>query len=147
MFLIIFGRFPTIFRRFPKIFKMPKGRTNDCKQFPNISENVRRLPRTIRRCFDLISKNFGSLSTETWQTLRVDWSKIMCRYHFYPHVIPFLSICYHSLYHLSLYYKNHFYLQDISFWTRPIWLSILLKKWCTLILIFPSSRTQYTDSV
>ena len=40
--------FPNIFRTFPKIL-----------------EDSRRLPRKIRRCFDLISINFGSFSIES----------------------------------------------------------------------------------
>ncbi len=40
-----------------------------------IAEDYRRLPRKIRRCFDLVSINFGSLSIETCKTLRADWSK------------------------------------------------------------------------
>ena len=42
--------------------------------FPKISDifrrfHSRRLPRKIRRCFDLISINLGPLSIVTWQTL------------------------------------------------------------------------------
>ena len=86
----VFDDFPKISDHFPKIFKMfSEGRTNDSEHFPKFSDNFRRLPRKIRRCFDLISIKFGSLSIETRQTLLADWSKMishMCGYHFYPHV-------------------------------------------------------------
>ena len=64
---------------FPNIFR----------EFPKFSEDCRRLPRKIRRFFDLISIYFGSFSIGTWQTLQADWSKMishMCGYHFYPHM-------------------------------------------------------------
>ena len=48
-----------VFDDFPKI----------SDYFPKISEDSRRLPRKIRRCFDLISINLGPLSIVTWQTL------------------------------------------------------------------------------
>ncbi len=90
MFLTIFRRFPTIFRRFPKIFKiLSEGRMNDSEHFPKFSDHNRRLPRKIRRCFDLISIKLGSLRIETRQTLRSDWSKMISHmdpYHFYPHM-------------------------------------------------------------
>ena len=108
---LLITMFLTIFWRFPKIFKMlSEGCTNVSEHFPRISEDCRRLPRKIRRFFDLISIYFGSFSIGTWQTLQADWSKMishMCGYHFYPHVwVPFFSICYHSLYHCSLYNKT-----------------------------------------
>ena len=39
--------------------------TNVSEHFPKFSENFRRLPRKIRRCFDLISINLGPLSIVT----------------------------------------------------------------------------------
>ncbi len=69
----------TIFRRLPNIFR----------KLPKFSEDYRRLQRKIRKCFDIISIKFGSLSIKTWQTLRADWSKMishMSGYHFYPHM-------------------------------------------------------------
>ena len=119
-FLTIFRRFPTIFRRFPKILKMlSEGHTNvsehfpkfseDCRRLSKIAEDCRRLPRKIRRFFDLISINLGPLSIITWQTLQANWSKMIshCVDIIFIHtcVIPFFSICYHSLYHCSLYNK------------------------------------------
>ena len=93
---------------------LSEGCTNVSEHFPRISEVVRRLPRKIRRFFDLISIYFGSFSIGTWQTLQADWSKMishMCGYHFYPHIgIPFFSICYHSLKHCSLYNNMWYHL-------------------------------------
>ena len=53
LFLTIFRRFPTTFRRFPKIFQnRSKGQTNVSEHFRTFSEDCRRRPRKIRRCFD-----------------------------------------------------------------------------------------------
>ena len=66
----VFDDFPKIAENFPKILKMLSGsHTNVSEHFPKFSENVRRLPRKIRICFDLISINLGPLSIITWQTL------------------------------------------------------------------------------
>ena len=66
----IFRRFPTIFRRFPMMLKTLSGaHTNVSQHFPNFSEDSRRLPRTVRRCFGLISIYFGSFIIETWQII------------------------------------------------------------------------------
>ena len=47
-FLMIFRRFPTTLRRFPKIFQnCSEGQTNFPEHFPKISEDVRRLPKTL----------------------------------------------------------------------------------------------------
>ena len=93
MFLTIFRRFPTIsedFRKFSKCCpKVVRMFPNISREFPKFSEDCRRLPRKIRRFFDLISIYFGSFSIGTWQTLQADWSKMishMCGYHFYPHM-------------------------------------------------------------
>ena len=93
MFLTIFRRFPTIsedFRKFSKCCpKVVRMFPNIFREFPKFSEDCRRLPRKIRRYFDLISIYFGSFSIGTWQTLQADWSKMishMCGYHFYPHM-------------------------------------------------------------
>ena len=93
MFLTIFRRFPTIsedFRKFSKCCpKVVRMFPNIFRELPKFSEDCRRLPRKIRRFFDLISIYFGSFSIGTWQTLQADWSKMishMCGYHFYPHL-------------------------------------------------------------
>ena len=93
MFLTIFRRFPTISEDFGKFSKCcPKVVPmfpNIFREFPKFAEDCRRLPRKIRRFFDLISIYFGSFSIGTWQTLQADWSKMishMCGYHFYPHM-------------------------------------------------------------
>ena len=57
--MTIFRRFPTIFLRFPKIFQnWPECRTNVSEHFPKSSghfskttEDCRRRPKKIRRCF------------------------------------------------------------------------------------------------
>ena len=93
MFLTIFRRFPTIsedFRKFSKCCpKVVRMFPNIFREFPKIVEDCRRLPRKIRRFFDLISIYFGSFSIGTWQTLQAGWSKMIshrCGYHFYPHM-------------------------------------------------------------
>ena len=93
MFLTIFRRFPTIsedFRKFSKCCpKVVRMFPNIFRKFLKFSDDCRRLSRKIRRCFDLISIYFGSLSIGTWQTLQADWSKMishMCGYHFCPHM-------------------------------------------------------------
>ena len=93
MFLTIFRRFPTIsedFREFSKCCpKVVRMFPNIFRELPKFSEDCRRLPRKIRRFFDLISIYFGSFSIGTWQTLQADRSKMishMCGYHFYPHM-------------------------------------------------------------
>ena len=136
MFLTIFRRFPTTsedFRKFSKCCpKVVRMFPNIFQEFPKFSEDCRRLPRKIRRFFDLISIYFGSFSIGPWQTLQADWSKMishMCGYHFYPHMwIPFFSICYHSLYHCSLYNKTEYRLRyviigyDIAAHGTMLWL-------------------------
>ena len=57
-----------VYEGFPKIFKLLSGgHTNFSEHFPNFSEHFRRLPRKIRRFFDLRSINFGSFSSEIRQ--------------------------------------------------------------------------------
>ena len=112
--------FPKISDHFPKIsedFENVVRRSYECfrtfsevfRRLPKIAEDCRRLPRKIRRFFDLISINLGPLSIITWQTLQANWSKMIshCVDIIFIHtcVIPFFSICYHSLYHCSLYNK------------------------------------------
>ena len=87
------GTGETQFTNYPKVVRMFPNTLRILRKFPKTFENIRRLPRKIRRCFDLISINFGSLSIETWQTLRADWSKII-----YHEWISFLST--HVGYHL-----------------------------------------------
>ena len=58
------------FYDFPKIsddFQNDVRWSYEC--FLTFSEDSRRLPRTVRRCFDLISIYFGSFTIETWQIL------------------------------------------------------------------------------
>ena len=62
--LTILRRFPTTFRRFPKIFQnCSEGQVNASEHFPNIirtlSEDCRRRPKKIRRCFDHTSTNLN----------------------------------------------------------------------------------------
>ena len=65
-----FDEFPKISDHFPKILKMLScSHMNVSEHFPNFSKNFQRLPRKIRRCFDLISINLGPLSIVPWQTM------------------------------------------------------------------------------
>ena len=71
-YLTIFRRFPTIFRRFlmffeccPKSYERFRTFFELFRTFPKISEDNRRLPRKIRRCFDLVPTHFGSFSIKT----------------------------------------------------------------------------------
>ena len=93
MFLTIFRRFPTISENFQnvvrRLYECFQTFSENFRSFPKIVKDCRRLPRKIRRFFDLISIYFGSFSIGTWQTLQADWSKMishMCGYHFYPHM-------------------------------------------------------------
>ena len=129
MFLTIFRRFPTIsedFRKFSKCCpKVARMFPNIFRNFPKFSEDSRRLPRKIRRCFDLISIYFGPLSIGTWQTLQADWSKMIshCVDIIFIHTcgIPFFSNCYHSLYHCSLYNNIVYYMEEsVLLGTKPL---------------------------
>ncbi len=65
----VFDDFPKIANHFPKISEDLQNvvrRLYEC--FQPFSELFRRLPRKIRRCFDLLSIYFGSFSIETGQT-------------------------------------------------------------------------------
>ena len=46
----------TVFDDFPKI---SEGKTNVSEHFPNISEDCRRRPKEIRRCFDHTPTNLS----------------------------------------------------------------------------------------
>ena len=127
MFLTIFRRFPTIsedFRKFSKCCpKVVRMFPNIFRNFPKFSEDSRRLPRKIRRCFDLISIYLGPLSIGTWQTLQADWSKMIshCVDIIFIHTcgIPFFSICYHSLYPAVYIIKTNYIESCGMFNSRP----------------------------
>ena len=59
------GTGETQFTNYPKVIRMFPNTLRILRKFSKTFENIRRLPRKIRRCFDLISINFGSLSIET----------------------------------------------------------------------------------
>ena len=90
---------------FPNIFR----------EFPKFSEDCRRLPRKIRRFFDLISIYFGSFSIGTWQTLQADWSKMI------SHVwISFLStpVGYHFSRFATTRYTTAVYIINSVYWWK-----------------------------
>ena len=96
-------------RRFSKI--APKAR----QMFPNISEDCRRQPKEIQRCFDHTPINLSVVKRDK-RSFFQKWYLHMWGSHIFTceDIISSLSICYHSVYHWLLYNKLYSFL--LFFW-------------------------------
>ena len=116
----VFDDFPKISEDFSKLFRRPDERSQtfseNFRKFPKISEDCRRLQKT----FGEDPKMFRWYTNEFKYNLRDkrDITEIIdiftCE-----DIAPFLSICYHSLYHWLLY-NNGNWIEWSAIWSEII---------------------------